>query len=78
MTQLAVVHINAALPGYVLDIDVQGVALLNVVVKHCRKKVVRRTDGVEITCKVEVDILHRYDLSVAAARSAALYAEYGT
>ena len=75
ISELAVVHIDCALPGDLLDIDAEGVALLDVVVEHGCEQVVCRADGVEITCEVEVDILHGDDLSIAAACSAALDAE---
>ena len=47
------------------------------VVYHSGKKVVGRSDGVEVARKVEVDILHRHYLSVSAAGSSALYSEHG-
>ena len=47
------------------------------VVKHCGKQVVCCTDGVEVTCEVQVDILHRNDLRVSAACGAALDAKHG-
>ena len=48
------------------------------VVEHCGEEIICRTDGVEVTGKVEVDVLHGHYLSVAAACRAALDAEYGT
>ena len=75
VAQLAVVHVHAPLPGDALDVDSQGVALLDVVVQHSGQQVVGRTDGMEVAGKVEIDILHRHHLSVSAAGSAALDAE---
>ena len=75
--QLAVVHVDTALPGDLLHVDPQGIALLNVVVQHRSQQVVGRADGVEVAGEVEVDVLHGHDLGVAAAGRAALEAEHG-
>ena len=40
------------------------------------EQVVRRGDGVEVAGEVQVDLVHRHDLGVAAARRAALHAEH--
>ena len=48
---------------------------MDVVVQHRGEQVVRRADGVHVACKVEVDVLHRDDLSPAAPGRAALDAE---
>ena len=74
--ELAVVHVNAALPRDAAHVDIQLVALLDVIVEHCGEQVVCGAYGVEVACEVEVDILHGHYLGVAAARSAALDAEY--
>ena len=76
IAQLAVVHVHAALPGDLLDVDAQPVALLDVVVQHRGQQVVRRADGVEVAGEVQVDVLHRHNLRVAAAGRAALHAEH--
>ncbi|MPM96966.1 hypothetical protein SDC9_144136 [bioreactor metagenome] len=47
------------------------------VVEHCGKQVVGRADCVEVAGEVEVDVLHGYDLGVAASGRAALDAEHG-
>ena len=75
--ELAVVHIHAALPGDAAGIDVQGVALLDAVVDHGSQQVICGANGMQVTGKVEVDILHGHHLGIAAAGRAALYAEHG-
>ena len=75
-TQLAVVHVHAALPGDAARVDVQRVALLDGVVDHGRQQVVGGADGVDVPGEMEVDVLHRHDLGVAAAGRAALDAEH--
>ncbi len=77
VAQLPVIHVHAALPDDLLDVDAQGIALLDMVVQHSGQQVVGSADGVEVTGKVQVDVLHGDHLSVAAAGSAALHAEYG-
>ena len=73
--KLAVVHVDHALPGDAARVDAQGVALLDMVVKHGCEQVVRRADGMEVTREVQVDVFHGDDLGVAAAGSAALHTE---
>ena len=75
--ELAVVHVHAALPGDAAGVDVQRVALLDAVVDHGGQQVVGRADGVEVAGEVEVDVLHRDHLCIAAASCAALDAEHG-
>ena len=75
--ELAVVHIHAALPGDAAGIDVQGVALLDAVVDHGSQQVVCGADGMQVTGKVEIDILHGHHLGIAAAGRAALDTEHG-
>ena len=74
--ELTVVHIHAAAPYDLTGVDVQSVALIDVVIQHGGQQVVGSADGVEVTGKVQVDVLHRDDLSVAAAGSAALNAKH--
>ena len=76
VAELAVVHIHGPLPGDPLDVDPQGVALLDVVVQHRRQQVVGRADGVKVPGEVEVDVLHGHHLGIAAAGGAALDAEH--
>ena len=73
--ELAVVHVHAALPGNLFDINPQGVPLLDVVVQHGRQEIVGRADGVEVPGEMEVDVLHGHHLGVAASGRAALHAE---
>ena len=54
----------------------QRVALLQVIVEQRREQRVRARDRVEVAGEVEVDVLHRQHLRVAAARRAALHAEH--
>ena len=77
MAQLAVVHVDNALPGDALNVNTELIALLDVVVEHGGQQVIGGTDGMEVTGKVQVDILHGDDLSPAAAGSAALNAKDG-
>ena len=51
VAELAVVHIHGSLPGDPLDVDPQGVALLDVVVQHGGQQVVGRADGVKSPVK---------------------------
>ena len=75
IAELAVVHVHGALPGDLLDIDAEGIALLDMVVEHGCEQVVGRADGMKVTGEVQVDVLHGDDLGIAAAGCAALDAE---
>ena len=57
-------------------VDAERVAVMEVVVEHRGEQVVRRRDRVEVAGEVEVDLVHRDHLRVAAARRAALHAEH--
>ena len=76
--ELPVVHVHAAFPGDAARVDIQGVALIDMIVNHRRKQVVCRADGVEIARKMQVDVFHGDDLRPSAAGCAALDAEHGT
>jgi len=71
------VHVHHPPPGDPPDVDAHGIAVVDVVVDHRREQVVRAGDGVEITRKMQVDVLHRHDLRVAAAGGTTLHAEAG-
>ena len=77
LAQRAVVHVEDALPGDAAGVEAEAVAPVDVVVEHRRQQIVRRRDRVEVAGEVEVDVLHRHDLRVAAAGRAALDAEAG-
>ena len=74
VAQLAVIHIYNTLPGNTARVNVQSVTLLDMVVEHCCQQHMCRGDSMEVTGKVQVDILHRHNLGIAAACSAALNA----
>ena len=75
LAQRAVVHVHHALPGDAAHVDAERVALMDVVVDQRRQQVVRRRDGVEVAGEMQVDVLHRHHLGIAAAGGAALDAE---
>ena len=77
VAQLTVVHIDDALPSDALNVNTELIALLNMVVEHGGQQVIGGADSMEVTGKVQVDILHGDDLSPAAAGSAALNAKDG-
>ena len=77
LAQRAVVHVDRAAPGDPALVDAQRVAPVDVVVEHRRQQVVGAADGVEVAGEVQVDLLHRHDLGIAAAGGPALHAEAG-
>ena len=77
LAQRPVVHVHGAAPGHPAGVDVELVAPIDVIVDQRREQIVGGADGMEIAGEMEVDVLHRHDLRVAAAGSAALHAEAG-
>ena len=73
--QRAVVHVDHAPPEDAPLIEAELVAPVDVIVDQRGEQVVRRADGVEIAGEMEVDVLHRHHLGIAAAGGAALHAE---
>ena len=73
--QRPVVHVDGATPGDAAAVEAERVAPIDVVVDQRREQIVRGADGVEVAGEMEVDVLHRHDLRVAAAGGAALHAE---
>ena len=78
VAQGAVVEVDDPLPGDRADVDVELVAVVDVVVDQRGEQVVRRGEGGEVAGEVQVDVGHRHDLGVAAAGRAALHAEHRT
>ena len=77
VAQLAVIHINNAFPHNAARVDIKRIALLNMVVKHGCQKHMGRCYGMEIAGKMQVNVLHRHNLRIAAACCAALNAHAG-
>ena len=72
VAELTIVHVDSTLPGDLLRINPEGIALLNMVIKHSGQKIVGCADGMEIAGEVEIDVFHGNDLSISAAGSTAL------
>ena len=77
LAQRAVVHVDGPAPRDPALVEALLVAPINVVVEHRRQQVVGTADGVEVAGEVQVDLLHRHHLGVAAAGRTALHAEAG-
>ena len=76
IAQGAIVHIDDAGPGDAPDIDVQRIAVVDVIVQQRRQQVVRERDRGEVAGEVKIDVFHRRHLRKAAAGGAALHAEH--
>ena len=75
LAERPVVEVDHARPGDVVGVDVELVALEQMVVEHRGAQVVGGGDGVDVAGEVEVDVLHGDHLGVAAAGRSALDAE---
>ncbi len=78
MPQAAVIHIEDSPPEYPAGIDVQLVALIDMIVNHCRDQVVGAGDSVEVAGEMQVDPVGRQDLAIAAAGGAPFHPQAGT
>ena len=78
LAQGAVVGVEHALPRHAAHVDVELVAVVDVVVDEGREQVVGRGDRGEVAGEVQVDVGHRHDLAPAAAGRTALHAEDGS
>ena len=77
LAQRPLVHVHDAAPDDPARVNAQAVAKVQVIVQQRGEEVVGGSDDVEIAVKMKVDFLHRRDLGVAAAGSAALHSETG-
>ncbi len=75
--QRTVVHVDGAAPGDAAAVEPERIAPVDVVVDQRAKQVVGGGDGVEIAGEVQIDVLHRHHLGIAAAGGTALDAEAG-
>ena len=70
ISELAVVHIDTALPDDPTRVDIELIALLDVVVEHRSTQVVCSPDCMKVPGEMQVDVFHRHDLCIAATRGA--------
>ncbi len=75
VAQRPVVEVEHALPVDRAHVDVERVAVVDVVVDQRREQVVGCRDRREVTGEVQVDVGHRHHLRVATAGRATLHAE---
>ena len=73
--QRAVVHVQHATPCDTTRVYSQRIAPIDVIVDQGGEKVVRRRDGVEVAGEMQIDVLHRHHLRIAAAGCTAFHAE---
>ena len=75
LTQCTVIHVDNAAPGHTTQINFLLIAPINVIVDHRRQKRMGRGNGMEITGKMKVHILHWNNLRITAARSPAFHSK---
>ncbi len=75
VAQRPVVHVHRAFEGDAPRINAQGISLVQVVVDQCHQQVVRAGYGMEIPGEMQVDLIHRKHLRLAAAGGPTLHAE---
>ena len=67
IAQYAVVHVHTAFPYNLTRIDLQCISLLNMIVQHCCKQIIGRSDRMEISGKMQIQIFHRNNLRISSA-----------
>ena len=72
VAQGAVADVDDARPEDPVRVDAERVLVVEAVVEERAGEVVRGADGMDVAGQVEVEVLHRDDLAVAAAGRAAL------
>ena len=77
VAQRAVVDVHAAPPADREGVDAERVPVQQMRLEHRGEQVVRGADRVDVAREVQVHVLHRHDLRVAAAGRAALDPEHG-
>ena len=75
VAQGTIVHVHNPAPGDLAGIQTQGVAVMDMVIDHGRQQVVGCGNGMHITGKMQVDVIHRYNLGITAAGCTALNTE---
>ena len=60
-----------------MNVDIAGVAVIDMRVQHGGDEIMRGADGVNVAGQVEIEILHWHDLAVTAAGRPAFDAEGG-
>ena len=76
MAQRPIVDIDHAPPADAAHVETELVALVDVVIDERGQQVVGERDGGKVAGEMQVDVLHRHHLRVAAAGRAALHAEH--
>ena len=77
-TQITVVDIQHSLPQHFAQGESFITVLIDIVVQQGGYHIVSRGDGMEITCKVQVYLIHREHLCITASSGTTLHAEAGT
>ncbi len=77
VAQRTIVHVDDPLPRDAAHVDPERVAVMDVIVEQRGEQVVGDPDRVEVAGEVQVDVLHRHDLRIAAAGGPALHPEDG-
>ena len=77
IAQNPVVHVKASFPHHLSGVNGKLVSLLDMIVQNCCQQIVGRGDGMEIPCKMKVQILHGNYLREAASCGSPFYPKAG-
>src|SRR5262249_55227861 len=73
--QRAIIHVHHPPPRDAPTVNAERIAPIDVIVDQRGEQVVRGADGMEIAGEMQINVLHRHDLGIAAAGGPALDAE---
>ena len=71
----SIVHVQYAPPRDAAAVDAKRIAPIDVIVDQGREQIISGTDRMQVAGEVEIDVLHRHHLGIAATGRAALHAE---
>jgi hypothetical protein len=75
MPENPVIHVDDALPLDAPDVEPEGIVEVNVIVDESGQEIMSRSNGVEISGEVQVDVLHGHYLRPAPTGGAALHSK---
>ena len=76
IAQCTIIHIENTCPRNLTQIDLELITLVDVIINHSGQQIICRCNGVHITGKMKINIIHWYYLRITATSSAALDTEY--
>ena len=78
MAQSTIIHIEYALPRDATHIDIECVAVVDMIIEQCGKQVVCDTNRMQVAIEVQVDVFHWNHLRVTTTSCPTFHSKDGT